>query len=297
MEPTTLTTNFLFQQPIALIAYVLVSISVLSLWIKKSVWLWAPILAVSYILALLNGIAQWVTLIPIIILLLAHLTLSFSIEGLPRIFITLIAIMISVGLLWELIRGFSDLVIASNIRHDESSMTYTLWLNYGIPFIGIFPLAFSHHLLSGRKWISFSYKGLPLAIVTSIIGIAILWAFGWIVYSPKISLGMLSWFLLICFIEIIPEEAFFRGFMQKELSHIPKRGMVIISILLTAIVYACSGIVLSTSMYFFLSRFIISILLSIIYHYTKQVETPVFSRIFMEGTHFFLFSYPLLAMN
>ncbi|MBI5274066.1 MAG: CPBP family intramembrane metalloprotease [Chlamydiales bacterium] len=295
MESTILTIQFLFQHPVALIAYGLVIISILSLWVKKSVWLWAPILGLSYLLTLLNGVTQWITIIPIVILLLAHVLLSFSIDGLPRIFIMVIAMMISIGLAWELIRGFSDLTIASNIKHDDVSVSYDLWLNYGIPFIGIFPLAFHHTLLSGKGWTSFSYKGLLIALITSIVTIALLVMCKWIVFSPKINLAMLLWFVLVCFIKIIPEEGFFRGFMQKELSNIPKKGMVIVSIALTAIVYAFSGMILIPSLSFFLLRVIISILLSLIYHWTKQVETPITCRILIEAMHFFLFSYPTIA--
>ena len=294
MEAQTLTLSLLKDQQLPLISFALMILSFLSLWVKQTSWLWAPILGISYILALISSLVQWFTIIPIAFLLLCHLGLKFRLPPAARYFLAMVAFMLSLGLKLEIIRGFSSVVFATNVQHTPSSLPYDLWFNYGTPFIGIFTLALNHDLLKGKEWIRFTYTGLIWALLTSCIIIFIFFSAKWIAFHPRFNLAMAFWYLLLVFLQIIPEEGFFRGFLQKEMSKIPIIGMNIISFILIGILYGICGLFIAPTLTFFVLSFCISILLSILYHYTKQIETSIITRVIIHFVHFFLFSYPIL---
>lgn len=270
-------------------------LSFLSLWIKKSVWLWGPILVISYLLAMLSGLAELVTLVPISLLLACHIGLCFQLPPIGRIFFIVAAALISIGLKWEIIKGFQDIVFATQIQRTKDAMPYDVWLNFGTPFIGLFPLALTHSLLKGKEWLRFSYTGFLWAVVSSIIVLFILFSAKWITFHPRLNSSMLSWYVFLVFLQIIPEEGFFRGFLQKQMCQVPIVGFNILSFIVVALLFGLNGLLIAQTMTFFLFNFCMSLILSLLYQYTRQIEAAIGARMIITFVHFFLFSYPMLS--
>ncbi len=259
------------------------SMSFISLWIRKTAWLWASFLAISLILAIQAGVAKPFSLVPIGILLVSHFLLEKNIGGKERIILVLLATFVSAGLILGLFPWFCDWQI-----------TEKFWIHYGKPFIGLFVLAFPLPLLrSKEQWVSISLKTIPLTI----LGIAAL-AFlatsgGEVGFCPKWP----SYFLLRSLVNLIfvtiPEEAFFRGFLQEEISRFLGKGFwkstgaVLISSALFMVAHI--GWTSSPAMLGFV--FIAGLLYGGIYQYTKAIEGSIFCHLALNVTHMVFFTY------
>lgn len=269
--------NSLFWDcPFATLTFLSFMMCYLSMWLKKTAWLWGSFLFISFCLAHLANIANLWTLIPIVALFVSHLILRTD----KRDPLFLIAFIVSFGLIFHLFPGFH------NWKISES-----LYFNFDKPFIGVFALAFGAPLLTSvKEWRRMLLVSLPL----SILGIGIM-AFiaictKAVAWNPKIPVIFFPWVLNNLFLVCISEEAFFRGFVQKELTRrLQNRSWgVIASVGLTTIIFSLAHIGKGNFDYLILV-FLAGILYGAIYQYTKSIESSIICHFLLNFTRFLFF--------
>ena len=139
-------THLLFwKNPISTICFFAFAMSFISLWAYKTAWLWGSFLLIALILAFESKMATWLTLIPILILLICHYFLNREIKKSTRFLLFSSAIAISIALSFHLVPGFHNWKIASNLHLSQGAYPYSLWFDFNKPFIGIFALASVFH--------------------------------------------------------------------------------------------------------------------------------------------------------
>jgi len=278
-------------------AYLFLMIATLSLWINRRFWIWTPITILSITFAYIAGIVELKAIAVIITLFLCHAALTQNIGGFWRLFATLIAAIISFALMGHMIVGFHNTLLIKDWHSSKEALGMNIYINYDKPFIALFVLALYTPLIENRgRWISILWQSILWMIFSAAILLALLHFFQCVQFDPKLPSITLMWILLQIFFVVIPEEGFFRAFLQKEITqdlNNPLSG--IFAIFIIACFAALVHVFFIQSASYLALVFIANILYGTIYLLTKSIESAIFVHFFTNAIHFFFFTYPLLA--
>jgi membrane protease YdiL (CAAX protease family) len=287
-----------WNHPLNTVCFFAFAMSFLSLWVRKTPWLWGSFLAIATIIAFQANIISPIALIPMGILLFCHYFLKSELPVRMRFLFFCTATLISCALIFHFLPGFHNWNIASASRLSPTAYPYRLWFNFDKPLIGIFPLAFTIPLIQTRASL---VNMLKVAIPMSVLAIALL--LGGALYAnmvrwdPKIPTLVFPWIIANLFFVTIPEEAFFRGFVQKQLYKWfgegpgPAFGAIAFTSLLFTLLHW--GFAPSFSALFLI--FIASMIYGTTYQMTKSIEASIICHFGVNLVHFFLFTYPGLS--
>ncbi len=283
----------------ASLAFFALSMTIISPWVKRSAWVWGPFLILAFALAYLAKIIEPIALAPIGGLLILHTLLKGDIKGLARFILVILTITISLGLATHYLPGFHNIPILQNLLISKNAIPYTLYLNFDKPFIGLFVLALGFPLVKNSQELGRIMKlAIPLSIAGVIIMILLGLFSGLVTWDPK--LPKIFWFFAIenlIFVTII-EEAFWRGFVQKELFRaFGEKGPLAIggSIFLTAALFGALHFFWVPSIPFLSLVLVAGIIYGGIFQLTKSLEASIFCHWTFNLTHFLLFTYPVLS--
>lgn len=254
-----------------------------SLWIHRSAWLWGSFLTLAFILAISTSVAQPFSILVLALLFAVFWILKTPIAGAKRHFLTLLAIAIGALLQFHLVPGFLNWNVSGGF-----------WVNFDKPLIGLFPLVFLVNLCQNRNdWIRVGLKAVPLILIT-IFALATLslWTgtLGWDLKLPS------HFFLRIAtnlFLVVIPEEAFFRGFLQREISSqlSPRLFSKTAGVLGAALVFTLAHLNWSASPAILAFVFLAGLLYGIIYEISGYLEGSILCHFAVNLLHMLLFSY------
>ncbi|MBS0628249.1 MAG: hypothetical protein JSS09_08570, partial [Verrucomicrobia bacterium] len=191
------------------IALVFLTISLLSLWVKKTPWIWGFLCGLSLVFAQKSGELIPKAFIPLAIVGILFWALQWNIKGLARFVLVGTALILSGSIFSCLIPGLPNCF----------KLFYTQ-INYGKMLIALPLLGWSIPLLSAKAdWICFFKRSFALSVVGALLLISV----AYYLHPPSLSFlllkntsSMITWAPLYLLCIIIPEEAFFRGFLQKE---------------------------------------------------------------------------------
>ena len=288
-----------WENPLSTLCFFALGMSFLSFWVKRTAWLWGTFLLIAIILAFQANIAGWISLIPIAILFFCHFLIKEETGMGARFILFGIATLTSSALYFHFLPGFNNWNVAHNFQASSNSYPFNVWLNFDKPFIGIFVLAFGAPLLSSKKqWARVLKTTLPI----SAIGIAVIMAIGFyfkvIKWDPKIPIIFFIWTINNLIFVCIPEEAFFRGFFQRQLNRFFGEGSLsgLGSVIVAALYFTLMHLKWAASLPLLLPIFLAGLLYGTIYQTTKAIEGSILCHFGLNLTHFLLFSYPALQI-
>ncbi|MGR3973506.1 MAG: CPBP family intramembrane metalloprotease [Candidatus Rhabdochlamydia sp.] len=252
--------------------------AILSLWIKKDPRVWATFMIV---LALLGGIAGHIHLEGYVLLIvLSLLWIRYHQKRDLSVFIALIAL--SIGFKLKLLPGFTPFYITPKFAIGLIN-----------PLMGLFPLALLTPLVQDKRELKKVFQG----VVMGCVGIAFLAALAIIskasVWSVKIpsyaAIRIFSNFVLTA----IPEEGFYRGFVQAMLgSYFKKiRGGNLLALLLSSLLFSLSHLYWSPNLGILTFTFVTSLLYGAVYLYSGKIESAILSHFLFNLLHMTCFSY------
>lgn len=296
MEFTNLT---FWRNPIPTLCFFSLGMSIASLWIKKNAWLWGSFLASAILLALEASILTPLGLIPIAILFFCHYFLKRDLNKGVRYLTFGVALTVSVGLFFHFLPGFHNWRIAANMTLSPQAVPYHLWLNFDKPFIGLFVLVFRQPLIAhAARLKAVLVRTLPIILV-SILGMALLsWYWGLVGWAPKLPAILVPWMLCNLFFVTIPEEAFFRGFLQREIYEWfgKTKGASLLAVIVTSLFFTLLHVNFAPSFSFLGLIFLASMIYGALYQTTKAIESSILCHFLFNLTHFLLLSYPALQI-
>lgn len=243
--------------------------ALISLWIKKTPWIWGTCLLISVAAALSSKEMQWQALIPFAILTVLCCILYWDIQGLARLVIVSLIILLSGAVFTGLLSGFPTPFLISNAQ-----------VNYGKILIGVLLLGGPVTILNNRfEWIQSLKLSLPLSIVGASLLFVLTLSLNFLIFK-SICTSFPLWTLFYLLGNIIPEEALLRGFIQKELFQKMggKIAAHIFSVLLTSIIFCLFHTTWITNLSFLIVTFVSSIIYGIIFQITRQVESCILCR-------------------
>ncbi len=286
-----------WENPLPTLCFFSFGMCFISLWIRKSVWLWGSFLLLAFIFAFQSHIASWLSLIPVFILLFCHFFLNKPISKSTRYILFGIAVLVSFALAAQFLPDFKDWKVASSLNLGPNSHPYNLWLKFDKPFIGLFVLIFALPLISSPSQLYDVFKvAIPMSVIGILIMISLSWSLGIVGWAPKIPIISFVWMVNQILFVCIPEEAFFRGFIQREIYNWwgKSSSAAFGSIVITSLIFSLFHLFWIAELPFLFLVFIASVIYGTIYQTTQAIESSILCHFAMNTTHFFLFTYPTL---
>jgi membrane protease YdiL (CAAX protease family) len=263
------------------LAFFALLMTFISLWVHKSPWLWLSFLVIAYILALQSGVAKPFSLVPVGTLLLIHIMLRRNLPESSRWILLIGAALISVALLFHWIPGFSN-------YWDKTGQ---FWINFDTPFTGLFILALQLPLIrSCNEGFNLSYKVIPLTGLAVALLLflgnyfgSLKWEFNWPLHC---SLRLIT----TLFFVIIPQEAFFRGFIQREcfnwIGHSAKGHIG--AVLFSSIIFTLCNMYWISGLQPLAFIFLAGLIYGSLYQYTQAIESSIFCNFTLTFLHLVL---------
>lgn len=283
------------HHPLSSLAFIAFILAFISLWIHKSPWLWGSFIALSLIFGIMGKLIDFKIFVALALLCAAHLSLTAKLKGVARLITILIAFFVSISLMGHFFPGFHNWLIADKIQISKNAYPYTLYLNFDKPFIGFFPLALSIPLLSRMHVRSVVLKTIALTA----LGVIILMVLALYLHLVDIDLKLPGitpiWLIANLFLVTIPEEAFFRGFLQREISeYLNTKWAGPFSVIVVSLLFALLHFTFLRDFSFLSLTFIASLIYGSIYQMTRSIESSIFCHYLFNVVHFFCFTYPAL---
>jgi membrane protease YdiL (CAAX protease family) len=212
-----------------------------------------------------------------------------------RRYARLASVLLAMALALHLIPGFTNLVVAQDVRLTDNSAAMTVKANFDKGAAGLLLLAYFCRRPDGREWPRVLSLGVVVGAATAALVIGLVAALGPIRFDPKWSPLALDWMPINLFLTCVFEEVLFRGLLQQSLSdalrHRPQLRWVPICVasLLFGIVHVAGGPALIAA------AALAGFGYGSAYMLTGRIESAVISHFMLNAAHFFLFTYPYAA--
>lgn len=286
----------------SLLPFALLLVAVIGLWMHPSVWICALLAASLAGLgthALTGNSVFW-------LLLLALSAAAYRREKsrpagrfpkLTRLAAGLVffGLALAIGLL--LIPGFERVALTDNVVLSPGATPYGIGLGFsklvaGILIIGVINPA------RVRSWAELGAvlkRAAPVFLMTLIAVMACALLLGYTRFDPKWTTLFLIWAPVNLFFTCLSEEAFFRGFIQHEISQLGarRRFAAAAGLIVGAVTFGLAH--LAGGWKYALAATVAGFGYGWAYHRTQRIEASMAVHFGVNAVHFLLFAYPALA--
>ena len=263
---------------IPILSFLLLTLSFLSLWVRRDPKIWGTLLGLSVLCGLINGNVLWLGFV--ILALLCTMWLYYDKKPSFALFALLVIVSISFKL--RLVPGFEPVLITSKFKIGLEG-----------PIVGLLPLALLVPLSKTLKdWkkvlIGLGYGCCGIALLAILATIAK--ATHWQLKIPT-HMGLRTWSNLI--LTCIPEEGFYRGFLQTQLVryfHNTKWGKIA-ALILTSAIFTFAHVFWSPNPAILGFVFIASLLYGGVYLLSGKIESAILTHFLLNLIHMVFFNY------
>jgi membrane protease YdiL (CAAX protease family) len=253
-------------------------ITFLSFWVRRDPKIWGTLLGFTLLSGLIAGHITWTGLICLALLL----SLWMFYKKKPHSSIFILIVSFSALFAMRLIPGYPPFFLTPKFA-----------LGFQSAWIGLFPLAFLVPLAQQSKdWIAV-IRGVVvgciglvfLALVATLSG-----ATHWDFKLPTfVGTRLLSNFFFTC----IPQEGFYRGFVQTTLCTYFKNIKLgkILALILSSLIFTATHIYWSPNFQLLLFVFLAGLIYGTVYLISKRIESSIISHFILNFIHMTFFSY------
>lgn len=261
-----------------LFAFIFLASTFLSLWFKRDPKIWGTLLGLCILSGMAAGNITWIGLSFILTLLL--LWIVYDRKPNPALFITLVCLSISFKL--RFLPGYHPFFITPKFAIGLEN-----------PLIGLLPLALFVPLAKDwRDWTSvmkglaFSCAGIVFLALLATISGATQWDFK---LPSYMGIRVFSNLILTS----IPEEGFYRGFVQKTLCDYFKNLKLgnVLALILTSLLFSASHIYWSPNLGILVFTFLTGLLYGGVYLFSGKIESAILCHFLLNLIHMTFFSY------
>ncbi len=290
----SLTIYTFWNNPGATLTFIFLSFAIISLWLYKTPWIWGGLGALSITLGVRAKLIDSGGIIAIVCLLLGFILLTLDIPKLARMVLVLATALASLAFMVHYMPGFNNWLLSKKLTLSSRSMPYNLYWNFDKGLLGLMILGVYHTIASGPKeWNRILVRSLPIAMGGIVILMIFAYRYGFIDFDPKLTWIFFPWAFSNFFFVTIPEEAFYRGFLQKEITALIKnRFAPLFGIILVSLLFAGLHLLFINSFKYALLAFLAGIIYGAAYEWTRSVEGPILCHFLFNAVHFVFFTYP-----
>ena len=289
--------DILCSNPLSLICYLLLLIAILSLWIKQDIKVWGVIATFSMVCGVISDRIAVTGIVSIVILGLLYYTVNRIDLKLPvRTAACVLVIILSVLLATHLIPGFNNWKIIDNISLSEISQPYSMYLNMDKTFVGLIILGLGFPLVKNLKeWVFVLRSTLPIFLMGLVVLASIIPIFSYARWDLKFPNFVFVWTLKNLFFTCVSEEAFFRGFLQRNLSKKLRRYKYgnILSLISVSFLFGFAH--LAGGFKYMVLAAMAGIVYGYAYQKTQRIEASILCHFGVNIFHFIFLTYPALA--
>jgi len=203
---------------------------------------------------------------------------------------------LSVMLAAHLIPGFNNWKVVDSVSLTETSLPYSMYLNMDKTLVGLAILGLGFPLIKSLKeWGSVLRSTLPIFLVGLIALASVSQTFGYTHWNLKFPELFFVWALINLIFTCVSEEAFFRGFLQRNLFKMLQKYKYgnILSIITVSILFGLAHFA-GGFKYVILST-IAGIAYGYAYQKTERIEASILCHFGVNTFHFIFLTYPALA--
>jgi uncharacterized protein len=263
---------------LSLLSFLFLTFSILSLWVKRDPRVWGSLLGLSLLFGLIAGNILWLGLIFLGGLILLWVLYAKK----PNIVLFIALILVTICYKFHLIPGYHPVFVTPKFQ-----------IRLELAILGLLPLALLVPLSKTVQDWKKVLKGLIigcagigiLAILATITG-ATHWEF-------KLPTSMVArgWSNLI--LTSIPEEGFYRGFLQRGLSHYFKETKMgkTVALILTSLIFTLTHVYWSPSAAILGFVFLASLLYGGVYLLSGKIESAILCHFLLNLIHMIFFEY------
>jgi membrane protease YdiL (CAAX protease family) len=267
-------------------------LAVIALWLGPRIWI--PLLCVATVLGYLAGVLNGPAFIWIVVF--AGLCAAYprattrARKGLAAAGIVLLALPLGMHVL----PGFWNFLLLEDIVLSPGAAPYTMYLNFDKTLVGIGILGLCGHALlkSAEAWGLALRRAAPILVANIVVVALIAMALGYLTWQPKWTPLFWVWAASNLFFTCLSEEAFFRGFIQRELAAVLQGRSYAdgIAIAASAILFGVAHFAGGAT--YVALGIIAGLGYALVYHRTKSIEMSMLAHFAVNATHFLLFTYP-----
>lgn len=209
----------------------------------------------------------------------------------------LLAFCLGFVLMKHWVAGVTNLCLLNAVTLSVHTAPFSLWLNWDKPLIGAWALMAVTPSVKLHRFSRVPYLGSTVGFLCVGVGSLMVLAcsMGYVAWDPKIPSFWPLWSLVNGLLVVLPEEAFFRGFLQRELCQkcedwgISWRWGWLGASLLFGLFHAPAPLP-----YLLLST-VAGLFYGGVFHQTRRLGSSLLVHFGVNAVHFFCFSYPHLA--
>jgi uncharacterized protein len=251
---------------------ILICLSYLFVWLFNRLYLWLPLSFIAYLIYFYNGQLAAPILFLFWILFFATVWLERSESNLG--FIPFFILMVIGYALF--LQAFSPVAWDSVARSVDINHSIAVSPSILLPLNALFFLGMLtplNHSIKG--WLLALFLG---ALFASGLIFLMINFFASVEAKPMDLMQNINDIIFVT----LPTEAFFRGFIQRELTNnIRATGSSLFAILISAMLFSSLILLKTHSQEFTLIAFLVSVILGTIYQITKRIEVPILCHIFL----------------
>lgn len=295
--------TLLTAEPSSFAAFIFLALAIASLWVKRSMRVWGSLLGISSILAVFANRLSW----PGILFILGFFTAVHQFYGPQRklkSFLGFVVFALGLALGSHFLPGFRNWKVLEEAVSLGVS-PFPLYLNFDKAAVGLLLLALGHEELCrpGRflEIIQKSYKVLLWACI-ALLGVA--YGFGAVRLDLKWPMFAPLWLAVNLFFVCIAEEAFFRGFVQTQLTHLSERGSFGKSFRrknsAQKLAWFFASVIFGIAHYkggllYVGVATLAGLFYGAVFRKTQRIEASIFVHFAVNSIHFLAFTYPFQA--
>ena len=277
-------------------------LTVVALWFGRRVWgaTFAVAIILGYAAHVLNGLALlWI--VAFAGLCVAYDRAKAREQGWQRAALIAAAalgiLVLGVLLGMHALPGFHNFMALDKVVLSPGAAPYTLYLNFDKTFVGICILGICYRGLLTRRdeWSRALLRGAPRAVISIVVVAAGALAIGYLTWQPKWTPIFWIWAPVNLFFTCLTEEAFFRGFIQRELTlawadwRFGSGVAIGISAVLFGLAHFGGGVS------YVVLAMAAGVGYGVVFHVTRSIEMSMLTHFALNTTHFLLFTYPALS--
>ena len=260
-------------------------------WLRP-VWLVFLGLCATVIVGYLSGILHGLALVWISLLGSAVWWYRNSTTSWQRAVAFVACVVITLLLGTHVLPGFSNPLLARDVVLADGAAPYTLYFNFDKTMAGVLLMAAVVHRGGAVEGATAFRYGLPLIAANVLVAMMLALLLGYVQFEPRWNDFFWLWALVNLMLTCFSEEAFFRGFLQRELATQMegRRSQVYVPVIVSAVLFGLAHA--AGGWRYVLLATVAGAGYAIVYQRTQRLEMAMLAHFAVNATHFLLFTYP-----
>lgn len=284
------------HSPFSILAIIFIVLSIGATWVYPKYYTFSPLVLLSYGFAYMGGIVSFNSIYTVVVIVVCVILLQIDSKRFIHLFASMVLAIVGVFIMIHLIKGFYNIAVYKHLKLSTGT-AFNLYISYDKALLATILLGtIVPKVLTKEGFRNVLLVSIPCIAVSSCIILFYMKYSNLIVFDPKFPFAFFPWVLVQLFFVAIPEEVFFRGFLQREITkNLPNKLAPALAILTVSLLFSAIHFIFIPKIAYVCMMFIASVLYGSIYHFSKSIETSMITHFFVNIIHFIFFSYPMIG--